>query len=90
MGSNLTGVTGTGEVPAGDYEIELQAMRLAGSDFFCGLMFPVQTDHCSLIVGGWGGALVGLSSLNFHDAPTIRRRRVGTSTTTGGTSSGCG
>ena len=68
MGGNLTGVTWTGEVPTGDYEIELQAMRLAGSDFFCGLTFPVHTVHCSLIVGGWGGALVGLSSLNFHDA----------------------
>jgi hypothetical protein len=32
------------------------------------MTFPVADSHCSLIVGGWGGAVVGLSSINGHDA----------------------
>lgn len=68
MGDPLTGVTWTGApLPAG-YEIALEASRLAGSDFFCGLTFPVGTTHCSLILGGWGGTTVGLSSIDGLDA----------------------
>jgi hypothetical protein len=43
-------------------------MRVMGSDFFCGLTVPVGTNCCSLIVGGWGGSLIGISSLNGMDA----------------------
>jgi hypothetical protein len=78
MGGDLTGVTWTGEVPTVNYEIELQATRLAGGDFFCGLTFPVKASHCSFIVGGWAGTVVGLSSINGMDASenstTVRRR----------------
>lgn len=69
MGSSMTGVTWQGEPPARmNYEIELQAMRTLGTDFFCGLTFPVGEDPCSLIVSGWGGSVVGLSSLDGLDA----------------------
>jgi hypothetical protein len=68
FGSELTGVTWTGELPRMNYEIALDAMRVDGSDFFCGLTFPVGDSPCSLIVGGWGGGVVGLSSLNGKDA----------------------
>ena len=51
-----------------DYEIALDAMRVSGSDFFCGLTFPVSNSFCSLIVGGWGGSLLGLSSIDGMDA----------------------
>lgn len=68
MGAILTGIDWTGELPRMDYEISLQAMREDGSDFFCGLTFPVGKDPCSLIVGGWGGGVVGLSSLDGLDA----------------------
>jgi hypothetical protein len=51
-----------------NYEVALDAMRLTGSDFFCGLTVPVGTNCCSLIVGGWGGSLVGISSLDGMDA----------------------
>ena len=44
------------------------AMRVTGTDFFCGLTFPVRDSHCSLIVGGWGGSLVGISSIDNQDA----------------------
>ncbi len=64
----MTGVTWTNDLPRIDYEISLDAMRVEGSDFFCGLTFPVNKDPCSLIVGGWGGGVVGLSSLDGQDA----------------------
>jgi len=43
-------------------------MRVDGTDFFCGMTFPVGKDPCTLIVGGWGGTVVGLSSINGMDA----------------------
>jgi hypothetical protein len=43
-------------------------MRVSGSDFFCGLTVPVNDSHCTLIVGGWGGGLTGISSLDGYDA----------------------
>ncbi|MEX0679637.1 MAG: DUF1080 domain-containing protein [Pirellulales bacterium] len=67
-GNPMTGITWTGKYPKMDYEISLQAMRVEGSDFFCGLTFPVGDSPCSFIVGGWGGGVVGLSSLNGSDA----------------------
>lgn len=62
------GVTWTKDFPKLDYEISLEAMRVDGTDFFCGLTFPVGSSPCSLIVGGWGGSVVGLSSLDGQDA----------------------
>lgn len=68
MGNSLTGVNWTNDVPKVDYEITLEAMRVQGSDFFCGLTFPVKDSYCSLILGGWGGTVVGLSSVDSADA----------------------
>ena len=68
MGDGATGVTYTGEVPMQNYEISLKARRLDGNDFFCGLTFPVNDRHLTLVVGGWGGSLVGLSCLDGQDA----------------------
>jgi hypothetical protein len=67
-GSDLSGITWSGDVPRQGYELALEAQRVDGSDFFCGLTFPVGDDPCSLIVGGWGGGLVGLSSIDGEDA----------------------
>ena len=39
-----------------------------GSDFFCGLTFPFKESHATLILGGWGGSLIGISSLDDFDA----------------------
>lgn len=64
----MTGITWTNDLPRMNYELSLEAMRVEGSDFFCGLTFPVAKDPCSLIVGGWGGGVVGLSSLDGQDA----------------------
>lgn len=68
MGDPFTGVNCTNPPLPAAYEIALDAMRVSGSDFFCGLTIPVGKSHCSLIVGGWGGSLVGISSLNGMDA----------------------
>ena len=68
MGAVLTGITLTNPAPKGEYEISLEALKLDGSDFFCALTFPVSESHCSLIVGGWGGGLVGISSVDGMDA----------------------
>jgi hypothetical protein len=68
-GRDLTGVTWIGpDLPATNYELALQARRVEGSDFFAGVTFPVADSFCSLILGGWGGQVVGLSSINGMDA----------------------
>jgi len=68
MGNDLTGITCASEFPSINYEVALEAQRLAGNDFFCGMTFPVGNFPCSLIVGGWGGTVVGLSSIDGRDA----------------------
>jgi len=68
VGSNLTGVTIDRPIPQTNYEVTLEAQRVNGSDFFCGLTFPVKKDPCSLILGGWGGGVCGLSSIDGNDA----------------------
>ncbi len=68
MGALLTGIQYTNPVPKVDYEVSLEAMRVSGSDFFCGLTVPVNDSHCTLILGGWGGGLTGISSLDGYDA----------------------
>jgi hypothetical protein len=67
-GNPLTGITWTGDYPRMDYDISLETMRVDGSDFFCGLTFPVGDTPCTFIVGGWGGGVIGLSSIDGSDA----------------------
>jgi len=68
MGRELSGITWNGPVLRMNYEINLDAIRLEGYDFFCGLTFPYDSTYCSLIVGGWGGSTTGLSNINDYDA----------------------
>ena len=77
MGALLTGVnlTKTNDIPRTGYELALDAMKLDGSDFFCGLTFVVGDSCCSLIVGGWGGGVVGISSLDGNDASSNETTR---------------
>jgi len=67
-GSALSGITWTNNVPSTNFEIMLEAMKIEGQDFMCGLTFPVGDSHASLILGGWGGSLVGISSIDDRDA----------------------
>jgi len=64
----LTGITWAGEFPKTNYEIRFEATRIEGGDFFAGITFPVAGFFCSWINGGWGGTVVGLSSLDGEDA----------------------
>ena len=64
----LTGITRTAAFPKFNYEVRLEAMRVEGYDFFAGITFPVHDSFCSWINGGWGGMVVGLSSLDDMDA----------------------
>lgn len=76
VGSDLTGINWTGPVVRMNYEISLEAMRVDGSDFFCGLTFPVDANCCSLILGGWGGSVCGISSLDYYDAANNETTRI--------------
>lgn len=76
MGDGCTGITWKKEFPAINYEVTLDAMRVNGTDFFCGMTFPVGKDPCSLIIGGWGGATVGLTSINGLDASENETTRL--------------
>lgn len=69
-GTTLSGLTSTrgSALPRTNYEITLEAMRLAGGDFFCGLTFPAGPAACTFVVGGWGGDVVGISNIDRLDA----------------------
>jgi len=68
LGEVLSGVNYTNPVPRVDYEITLDAMKLDGSDFFVGLTFPFKEKHATFVCGGWGGGVVGISSIDHGDA----------------------
>jgi hypothetical protein len=68
QGADLSGIHTEQKLPKMNYEVQFEAMRQAGSDFFAGLTFPVGDNFCSLIVGGWGGGVCGISSLDGMDA----------------------
>jgi hypothetical protein len=70
MGAMLTGVNlaATNDLPRTNYELALEAAKLEGSDFFCALTFPVGESCCSFLLGGWGGGVVGISSIDGNDA----------------------
>lgn len=63
-GSPATGARWTGRFPRDNYELELEGKRVEGHDFFCGLSFPVGEGELTLILGGWGGWVVGLSCID--------------------------
>jgi len=56
------------KLPLIRYSIEYEAMRVEGNDFFGTVTFPVNDSHVSLVIGGWGGTLVGISSIDDMDA----------------------
>jgi hypothetical protein len=72
FGNDMSGITMdeslAKKLPNINYEMTYEAQRVNGSDFFCGLTFPVKKNPCSLILGGWGGGVCGLSSINGQDA----------------------
>ncbi|MFO0969092.1 MAG: DUF1080 domain-containing protein [Gemmataceae bacterium] len=76
-GTNMTGVSyAKKDFPKIDYEVLLEAKKLNGSDFFCTTTFPVGDSFCSFVVGGWGGAVVGLSSIDGKDASENETKKL--------------
>lgn len=66
-GGPMTGITReTG--PQGDFELRFEAARINGNDFFASLTFPLQGSFCTWVTGGWGGDIVGISSIDGWDA----------------------
>lgn len=63
-----TGVRWKNPFPRVDYELFIEVQKTEGSDFFCGLTFPVGEQALTLIVGGWGGSVVGLSLVDGEPA----------------------
>jgi hypothetical protein len=70
----VTGVTLTGitcdrdDLPKIDYELEYEARRTDGLDFFAAVTFPYRDSHCSFVPGGWSGSVTGLSNIDDQDA----------------------
>jgi hypothetical protein len=61
MGQTLSGVTSTRkDLPKMGYEIELDAQKL----------------EASLVLGGWGGSICGISSLDYQDAANNETTKV--------------
>src|SRR5262249_11351743 len=46
IGSDMTGVTWKRDFPRVNYEVSLEAKRINGNDFFCGVVFPVEKKQC--------------------------------------------
>ncbi len=72
QGENVSGAIykKAATLPTTNYEITLEAKRLQGVDFFVGLTFPVgDLKTCAtLICGGWGGSVTGISCIDNMDA----------------------
>ena len=68
IGDPLTGVAWTGTVPKENYRFAFEAKRIEGFDFFAAVTFPIGDGFATFVPGGWGGGVVGLSSINGYDA----------------------
>jgi hypothetical protein len=64
----MTGVTNRNFKPTNNYEIRFEASRLKGNDFFASLTFPFNDSHATWVNGGWGGDIIGISSIDNWDA----------------------
>lgn len=67
-GAPLTGVNWAGAFPLSNYELRFEGARLQGNDFFASITFPAGSSFCTWVAGGWGGDIVGLSSIDGWDA----------------------
>jgi len=67
-GKPATGVRWTGPFPTIDFEVALEAKRVEGDDFFCAVSFHWNQSPMTLVLGGWDGTVVGLSSIDGEPA----------------------
>jgi hypothetical protein len=76
LAGELNGVNRARFEPKTNYEVSLEAMRVAGHDFFCGLTFPVGETAATFVVGGWSGSVVGISCIDGADASVNETTRT--------------
>ena len=64
--SSMTGINIVNEhlFPVVDYAIYYEARRIEGEDIFGGLSFPYKNSYATLVIGGWGGRICGLSCID--------------------------
>ena len=73
-GSPMTGIVYSSwlkdRMPAAEYAINYDAMRVSGGDFFGSATFPVRDEKTfvTFVLGGWGGSQVGISCIDGYDA----------------------
>ncbi len=74
-GQPMSGARFTGDwealgLPWIQYALTFEARRVEGQDFFATCTFPAGApERCvSLVLGGWGGGLVGISSIDHFNA----------------------
>lgn len=67
-GAPLTGINYTGPMPQARYEVRFEARKLRGGDFFASLTLPFGPKAFTWVNGGWGGDIVGISSIDGWDA----------------------
>ena len=67
-GHPLTGITWSGAFPQSGFELRFEAARLLGGDFFSSVTFPAGGSFATWVLGGWGGDIVGISSIDGWDA----------------------
>jgi hypothetical protein len=67
-GGPMTGIAWAGVFPKTNYEVTVEAKRISGNDFFCGMTFPIGDSWATWINGGWGGNVVGLSNVDEMNA----------------------
>ena len=56
------------KLPSVNYEISMEGRRVQGDDFFCCITFPYKKTNATFVLGGWGGSVCGISSIDFMDA----------------------
>jgi hypothetical protein len=75
-GAPLTGGVFAQQLPVAAYELAFSTRRLSGIDFFCGMTFPTLRGELTLVLGGWGGTVCGLSCLDGLDASENETRTL--------------
>lgn len=68
-GSPATGIRWIGDFPKNHFEVSWEAMRVDGDDFFCAASFRWNEAPMTLVLGGWDGSVVGISSI--HGEPAV-------------------
>lgn len=72
-GQPMTGAKWVGwtqDLPQTNYALTYEALRVEGGDIFGMATFPVGShqSHATFVIGGWGGTVTGISSIDFQDA----------------------